>query len=147
MLNRILYVLLILTVASSCNESGNSRRSTADSVQNKVQRFGMVTGLKPEKVAVYKSLHAHVWPMVLKQIKESNIRNYSIYLKEINGKPYLFSYFEYTGNDFSADMRKMAADSVTKEWWKQTDPTQLPLPDAQSKKQVWSSMEEVFHMQ
>lgn len=27
-------------------------------------------------------------------------------------------------------MKKMAADSVTKRWWQETDPCQLPLPEA-----------------
>jgi len=110
-----------------------------------IKRYAGITGLKPDKVQEYKSLHAHAWPAVLKKITECNIRNYSIYLKQINGKPYLFSYFEYTGDDFNADMKKMAADPTTQQWWKQTDPTQIPLPDAQAKGQIWSSMEEVFH--
>jgi L-rhamnose mutarotase len=108
-------------------------------------RYGMVTGLKPERVAYYKELHAAVWPGVLKKITDCNIRNYSIYLKEIDGKPYLFSYWEYTGNDFAEDMKKMAADTTTQRWWKETAPAQLPLPDAAAKGETWSRMEEVFH--
>jgi len=103
-----------------------------------VQRYGSVTGLKPEKVAYYEQLHAAVWPEVLNKIKECNIRNYSIYLQVIEGKYYLFSYFEYVGFDFDADMRKMAADSTTQRWWKETAPTQLPLPEAAAKGQTWT---------
>ena len=110
-----------------------------------IQRFGMVTGLKPEKMEYYKKLHAAVWPEVQKKIRECNIQNYSIFLKQVNGKLLLFSYFEYAGNDFDQDMKKMAADSSTQRWWKETDPCQQPLPDAVAKKQIWSSMEEVFH--
>lgn len=110
-----------------------------------VKRYASITGLKADKVQEYKTLHAQAWPAVLKKITECNIHNYSIYLKQINGKPYLFSYFEYTGDDFNADMKKMAADPTTKKWWQKTDPTQIPLPDAQAKGQIWSSMEEVFH--
>ncbi|TCD26295.1 L-rhamnose mutarotase [Pedobacter psychrodurus] len=108
-------------------------------------RYGSITGLKPEQMAYYKKLHAAVWSGVLKKITECNIHNYSIYLKEIEGKQYLFSYFEYTGNDFAADMKKMAADSTTQRWWKETAPTQIPLPDAAAKGETWSNMEEVFH--
>lgn len=110
-----------------------------------IQRYGMVTGLKPEKIAYYKKLHAAVWPNVLNQIKKSNIQNYSIFLKKIDDKYYLFSYFEYTGKDFSADMKNMAKDTTTQRWWKETAPTQIPLPDAAAKNETWSSMEEVFH--
>jgi L-rhamnose mutarotase len=41
----------------------------------RVQRFGQIIGLKPEKVEEYKKLHAAVWPSVLKKIKECHIRN------------------------------------------------------------------------
>jgi L-rhamnose mutarotase len=113
--------------------------------QQVVKRYASITGLKPDRVARYKYLHAYAWPAVLKKIRECNIRNYSIYLKNIAGKPYLFSYFEYVGDNFAADMQKMAADTSTQKWWKETDPTQLPLPDAAFKGKIWSDMEEVFH--
>jgi L-rhamnose mutarotase len=109
-----------------------------------MKRYGMVTGLKPEKIAYYKELHASVWEGVLKQIKECNIQNYVIYFQEIEGKYYLFSHFEYTGNDFEADMSRMAQDEETRRWWAETDPCQLPLPDAASQGQIWTQMEEVF---
>lgn len=119
-------------------------RSTID--DRKIQRFGMVTGLKPEKVAYYKQLHAAVWPGVQRKIKDCNIQNYSIYFKEIEGKPFLFSYFEYAGTDFDRDMINMTKDSITRLWWNETDPCQQPLPDATAKKQVWSVMDAVFHL-
>ncbi len=115
--------------------------------QPKVQRYGMVIGLKPEKMETYKKLHAAVWPDVLKKIKECHIRNYSIYLKEVEkGTFYLFSYFEYAGNDFQADMAKMAADPTTQRWWKETDPCQIPIA-GRGPKEFWSVMEEVFYLE
>jgi L-rhamnose mutarotase len=82
---------------------------------------------------------------VVNKIKECNIGNYSIYLQKIEDRYFLFSYFEYSGNDFNKDMQKMAADSVTQRWWKETDPCQLPLKEALAKHQVWTTMEELFH--
>ena len=111
-----------------------------------VKRFGSVTGLKPEKLDYYKQLHAKAWPSVLKKIKECNINNYSIYLQKIGEAYYLFSYFEYTGDDFAGDMKKMADDPDTQRWWKETDPCQQPLPEAAAKKQMWTDMEQVFHI-
>ena len=113
---------------------------------DKVQRYGLVIGLKPEKIAYYKELHAAAWPGVLRKIQECHIRNYSIYLKEVErGKFYLFSYFEYTGDNFEADMARMAADPTTQKWWKETDPCQIPLA-TRGEKEFWSRMEEVFHL-
>jgi len=112
----------------------------------RVERYGMVIGIKPEKIEAYKKLHAAAWPGVLAKIRECHIRNYSIYLREVEkGQFLLFSYFEYTGDDFGSDMARMAADPTTREWWKETDPCQSPIP-ARGEKEFWSRMEEVFHL-
>lgn len=111
----------------------------------KIARYAAVTELKADKIAYYKEIHANAWPSVLAKIKECHIRNYSIYLKKIGTQYYLFSYFEYTGDHFDADMQKMAVDPETRRWWKETDPCQIPLPDAAAKGKIWSEMEEVFH--
>ena len=66
-----------------------------------MQRMGMVIGLKPEKIAEYKRLHADAWPDILDMISKCNIRNYSIFLKEPENL--LFGYWEYHGTDFKAD--------------------------------------------
>ncbi len=135
---------MICLIFSCSNQETASHASTEDSNVPPL-RYGMVTGLKPEKIAQYKKLHAAPWPAVQKRISECNIHNYSIYLQEIEEQYYLFSYFEYTGQDFDADMKKMAADTATQRWWRETDPCQLPLKDALAKHQIWTSMEEVFH--
>jgi len=105
-----------------------------------MKRYGMVLKLRPGKYAEYKRLHAAVWPDVLKMIKKCKIRNYSIYHKD----GYLFSYFEYTGKDFAADMAKMAADPTTQEWWKLCKPCQKPLA-THAEGEWWANMEELFH--
>lgn len=136
------FVFAVLFFIVSCKEK---QPPTKVSAQQPVKRFGMVTRLKPGNVNYYKQLHAAVWPGISKKIKECNIQNYSIYLKEINGQYFLFSYFEYAGTDFDADMKKMAADSTTQRWWKETDPTQMPLPEAAAKNEIWTPIEEIFH--
>ena len=105
-----------------------------------MERYGMVLKVRPEKLEEYKRLHADVWPGVLKIIEACNIRNYSIYHKD----GYLFSYFEYMGQDFDADMAKMAADPKTLEWWDIMMPMQEPL-ETRAKGEWWANMEEVFH--
>jgi L-rhamnose mutarotase len=105
-----------------------------------MQRYGSVIKVRPEKLAEYKNLHANVWPEVLRMIRECNIRNYSIYFKD----GYLFSYFEYHGQDFTADMKRMAANPNTQAWWKLTDPCQKPL-ETRKEGEWWASMEELFH--
>ena len=110
-----------------------------------MKRYGSVISLRTEKMDEYKRLHAAVWPGVLKMIKECNIQNYSIYLRKLpDNRLYLFSYFEYTGQDFAADMAKMAADPTTQKWWEVCIPCQEPLAD-RAPGEWWASMEEVFH--
>jgi len=104
-------------------------------------RVGMMIGLNPEKAEEYKRLHAAVWPEVLKRISDSNITNYSIFLKEPENV--MFSYFEYIGNDYEADMAKMAADPKTQEWWAICGPCQVPLEN-RKKGEWWACMQQVF---
>lgn len=119
---------------------------TPGTAAGRVERYGMVIGLKPDKIDAYKRLHAAAWPGVLAKIKECHIRNYSIYLREVEkGQYLLFSTFEYTGDDFEADMARMAADPETRRWWKETDPCQSPIATRRDK-EFWSRMEEVFHL-
>lgn len=138
-MKKLCIVMVCLLAFTACNR----QQSATETVQ--VKRFGMVTGLKPEKLAYYKKLHAAVWPGVLKKIKACNIRNYSIYIQKIEGKYFLFSYFEYVGTNFDKDMSLMAADTTTQRWWKETNPTQKPLPEAAAQQKIWQNMEEVFH--
>jgi len=107
-----------------------------------MQRMAMVIGVKPDRIEEYKRLHAATWPDVLAQIRSSNIKNYSIFLREPENL--LFGYLEYHGADFTADMARMAQDPKTQEWWTHTDPCQTPLASA-SKDEHWVMMTEVFH--
>lgn len=141
-------LLLGLLACSPNQQSASESTFGVEATSSKApKRVGMVTGLDPEKAAYYKELHADTWEGVLAAIKEYNIRNFSIYLKEIEGKLYLFSYYEYVGDDYEADMKRIAADSTTQRWWRETDPCQLPLPEAAAKGEIWMPMEEVFHAQ
>ena len=111
-----------------------------------MKRFGWVIGLKEEKLEEYKKLHAAVWPEILCMISECRFTNYSIYLRKLpDGKYYLFSYLEYTGDDFEADMAEMAADETTQKWWAVCKPCQQPLGDC-GENEWWADMQEVFHL-
>jgi L-rhamnose mutarotase len=106
-----------------------------------MERMGHCIRLRPEKVEEYKRLHAAAWPGVLATITACNLRNFSIFLKE--PELLLFAYWEYVGSDFAADMRKMAQDPVTREWWLHTDRCQEPF-ETRAPGEHWAKMEEVF---
>ena len=105
-----------------------------------MQRIAQVVGVRPEAIEEYERIHAAVWPAVLATIHDCNIRNYSIYRHQ----NMLFSYFEYHGQDYAEDMRKMAADPETQRWWAITAPMQQQIPGAQPG-EWWTRIPEVFH--
>jgi L-rhamnose mutarotase len=106
-----------------------------------VRRLASVIGIAPEHVEEYERLHAAVWPGVLERLSRSNVRNYSIY----RHGDVLFSYMEYVGDDFEADMAAISADPVTQEWWKECEPLQRPFTD-RAAGEWWKDIPEVFHL-
>lgn len=106
-----------------------------------MKRVAQVIGLPREHWEAYERYHAAVWPSVLAQIEKSNITNYSIFR---HGE-LLFSYYEYVGDDFDADMAKMAEDPETRRWWSIQEPLQRPLDD-RADGEWWSTLPEVFHI-
>ncbi|GEM_PF-122554 len=108
---------------------------------NKPQRFASVIKIRPEKVALYKELHASVPEAVNRQIKECGISKYEIFWRD----DMLFSIMEYIGDDFEYDMAKMAKDPATQEWWKLTDPCQKRIEDAR-KDEWWANMTKVYEL-
>lgn len=107
--------------------------------------FGSVVALVEGKERLYRELHAAVWPEVLAAIESANIRNYSIFRTELEGRAYLFSYFEYIGTDFEGDMARLGSCPYTQKWWLLTDPCQRRL-EGTPKGEQWLPAERVFHV-
>jgi L-rhamnose mutarotase len=106
------------------------------------KRVGMVIGVKPDKIAAYKALHAASNPGVRDLLSKYHMKNFSIYLRQLDdGNYYLFGYYEYDGKDYSGDMAKLSAEKRNAEWLAVTDPMQKPLKGQKS----WTQMEEVYH--
>lgn len=106
-----------------------------------MKRFGQITGIRPEQFERCKSYHDNVCPEVLTTIKVCNIQNYFIFRKN----EFLFAYFEYTRNDFDADMLRMSKNNKTQEWWKIVKPMQQPVLN-RLKDEWWANMEEIFYL-
>jgi len=106
------------------------------------QRIASVIRLRPEKEAEYRALHADAWPGVLDALRAAHVTNYSIFLRD----GLLFSYLEYSGDDYAADLARVAQDETTRRWWQLTDPCQQPL-DTAAEGERWAPAEEVFHLE
>jgi len=128
---------------SSHAHFGPSNPSPQENEKSKIKRYASIIGLKPEQELYYRQLHAHVWPSILDQIKQANLQNFSIHLTEIEGRKYLFSYYEYTGEDYERDMSNMAKDPEMQRWWKETSSCQIPLPGTRTE-EPWKQMEMLF---
>lgn len=110
--------------------------------QSHVQRVGMVIGIKPDRITAYEALHANSNKGVRDLLNKYNMHNFSIFIQQFDdGRYYLFGYYEYTGNDYKADMQRLAQESRNKQWLQMTDPMQIPLRGEKS----WSMMHEVYH--
>ena len=104
-----------------------------------MQRYGMVTGLRDDRLDEYKALHAGTGVRDL--LLRANIRNFNIFVQRMpDGKLYEFAYYEYHGTDHAADMAKLDAEPRNIAWLKQCNPMQTPLPGATG----WTIMEQVY---
>ena len=113
-----------------------------EAIKEEIKRVGMVIKIKPEHIEEYKALHADSNPGVRDLLVKANMRNFSIFLHKLDdGNYYEFGYYEYTGNDFEADMAKLAKEDRNIEWLKVCDPMQIPLQGYKG----WAEMEQVYY--
>lgn len=104
-----------------------------------LRRFGMIIELKEEYIDQYKNLHAG--PGVRDLLSNSNIKNFSIFLKRMpNGRYYEFAYYQYIGNNYEEDMASLKENPRNIEWLKVCDTMQIPLPGQQG----WEQLEEIY---
>jgi L-rhamnose mutarotase len=112
------------------------------SQKNQPLRTGMLIGVKPDQISAYEALHAASNPGVRDLLDKYHMNNFSIYIHKMDDSHYyLFAYYEYTGNDYKADMEAMAKEPRNKTWLSKTDAMQIPLPGQTG----WTKMQEVYH--
>lgn len=104
------------------------------------KRVGMVIKLRPEYVVQYRALHSADNPGVRDLLAKYHMTNFSIFLHQIGAEWFEFGYYEYTGNDFDADMAALAAEPRNQAWLEICDPMQIPLDGADG----WTEMEQVY---
>ena len=149
----VVLVVLSLALVIGCQTMtrvnpvyGPTNPTPDEAAKAEVKRYGSVIELLPEKEQEYRELHAAVWPDVVKAIKKAHIQNYNIFVAEIHGKKYLFSYLEYTGDDAAKDFASIAQDKTTKEkWWPITKACQKRLPGTPEGEQ-WLGIEMLMHI-
>ena len=106
-----------------------------------MKRLGCVIGLNPDRRAEYLALHEAVWPDVEARLRASHFTNYTIFVFG----DLLFAYYEYTGDNYAADIAAITADPTTQQWWTLTVPCQVRLPGTPDGEQ-WATMTEAWHL-
>jgi len=102
-----------------------------------VKRVGMVIKIKPGRLDEYLSLHADAVTGVRDLLQKYNMRNFSIFLAQLEGGNYYeFGYWEYWGDDFEADMINLNAEPRNQEWLELCNPMQIPLEGETSWKEL-----------
>jgi L-rhamnose mutarotase len=115
---------------------------SAGSESSHLQRIGMVIGIKPDEISAYKALHDASNAGVRDLLEKYHMHNFSIYMRQFDdGKYYLFGYYEYTGKDYNADMKKLGAEPRNQKWLSVSGPMQIPLTGEKS----WAMMQELYH--
>ena len=139
-----MYAISIITalcflLCLSCKT--NESKMTAE---NDVKRVGMVIKIKPEYIDEYRDLHSASNAGVRDLLTKAHMHNFSIFLHQLDdGNWYEFGYYEYTGDDFEADMAKLDRHPRNIEWLKVCDPMQVPLEGETG----WAEMEQVYFNQ
>jgi len=146
MLKRFTIVVTILSAMLffSCQQqpSYDSNIKSETEMKKVTKRVGMVIGLKADQLEAYKKLHDDSNAGVRDLLNKYNMHNFSIFLHQFdNGKYYLFGYYEYTGDNYEADMAELAKEDRNIEWLSVTDPMQIPFEGENG----WSTMERIYY--
>ncbi|MCL5770938.1 MAG: L-rhamnose mutarotase [Actinobacteria bacterium] len=107
-------------------------------------RFGSIFKIKPEFKDEYKKAHDEIWPELVKEIKKTGIKNYSIFFRK-DGT--LFSYFEtdLDVKELTKRQKKYLKKDICRKWQecmsqyviKEGNPEDIP---------DFEDLEEVFYL-
>lgn len=106
-----------------------------------MQRFGDVIRVPAEKYAEYVEKHDNIWPSIVEMMRQAHVENFTIFHRD----GYLFKYYEYTGDDYEADMKKLNDNELHQQWLAFTAVCQKPVEFAKED-EWWSSMDDIFHI-
>lgn len=102
-----------------------------------MKRFTLHSDFKPEKVDDYVRLHTQPWPELMQLLESCHIHHYSISIRGTE----VFTYYEYTGSDYAADMERMDDSAVMQRWWQYSKPCFLH----HDKAHYYDELKEVFY--
>ncbi|MBE6739801.1 MAG: L-rhamnose mutarotase [Ruminococcaceae bacterium] len=102
-----------------------------------MKRIGTLTKVKDGMMDAYKKIHDEIWDDVVEASHSCGTRNFTIF----SIGDYLFSYCEYVGEDYEADMKRKAELEAIKKWKEATGAMLTPVDDEQAA----IILKEIFH--
>lgn len=105
-----------------------------------LKRLGMMNEVKADCLNAYRMLHAEDNQGIRDLLVKYHLRNYSMFLKQIENRWIVFSYCEYAGRDFETDMNALYKDARYQEWQE----TRKKIQVSTDVDQGWNDMEQIF---
>lgn len=139
---KLLLISALIPIIYSCGQTTTeTTESEMPAITQNVKRVGMVVRLREDMIEEYKRLHADDNEGVRDLLTKYNMRNFNIFLHKLDdGNYYEFGYYEYVGDNFEEDMKKLAAEPRNQAWLEICDPMQIPLEGYSG----WAEMERVY---
>jgi len=124
-----------------------AQRPTNPSTVQLTQRFCWLIALNPDKEEEFRQLHQKIPGPVKEAIRESGIRNYSVFVYSTPDQFqfYAIRYYEYVGDEHEGDMAALARDPDFKAWRNACEECEVTLLPLKSGK-WWSPGKEVLHL-
>ena len=136
----IMVGLYAFTSCLSGNQQKN-KENNGNKLNLDAKRIGMVIKIDSSRVKEYLALHADFNPGVRGLLEKYHMKDFSIFMTKLDdGNYYEFGYYEYTGNNYEADMAALDAEPRNKAWLRICNPMQIPLKGETS----WEKMEQVY---
>jgi L-rhamnose mutarotase len=105
-----------------------------------LKRLGMMNEVKPECLNAYRMLHSEENQGIRELLLKYHLRNYSMFLKQIENRWFVFTYCEYAGRDFVSDMKSLNMDVRYQEWQNASKKLHV----SSSNNHEWNDMEQIF---
>lgn len=104
-----------------------------------MKRFLRMAKVRPDAITEYIERHANAPDTLLRALSATHIQNYSIAEKDGT----LISFFEYTGENFEADMQILKNNPASKAWNQELEHCFIHGEE----EPCWEEFREVFHME
>lgn len=81
-----------------------------------LKRIGRVIEIKPDSLSACRAMLEEENPAIRDLLKKHQMRNFSMFLSQLGNRWFVFSYCEYAGRDYKADLDALGKNTAYQEW-------------------------------